>query len=469
MNRSIVLLSLLALGVVPALAQDAGMRRELEELRRSQRELMEMLKENQERIERLEGKVGPEVDRPPPSRPDVPPPETDDIEWVRWNEIVAGKSKLTFYGFLRLDAHYDDSRPNNTQTIGFIRPEDNRTGNTENDDDLTIHARLTRLGIDFDGPTIERLGDAKVTGKLEIDFFNSGLLGQAESRSALRMRHAYLKLGWDAYDLSLLAGQTYDLISPLYPAVNPDLAMWGAGNLGDRRPQLRVEYKPKLLDGVLTVQGSVGLTGAIDSSDLDPAGTFGAGYRDGETSGRPTLQARVAYTYWFWNAKGKLEVGVWGDRAWEDPDHRFFGAKERAEFDSYAYGFDFTIPLYSDRVWVKGEGWTGKNLDDIRGGIFQGINATLGREVKARGGWVEVGAKVTDWYSISVGISADDPDNDDLNPGGRASNKIWYIANRFDFDPVYVGFDYLNWRTNYTGSVEPGTDNRFSFFIMYKF
>ena len=39
---------------------------------------------------------------------------------VRWSEVAAGGSTFRLYGFLRLDAIYDDSRPNNTQTIAWI-------------------------------------------------------------------------------------------------------------------------------------------------------------------------------------------------------------------------------------------------------------------------------------------------------------------------------------------------------------
>ena len=57
-----------------------------------------------------------------PSGSEAKPPPADGA--VRWNELTAGTSKLRFYGFLRLDLYYNDSRPNNTQTIGYIRSED---------------------------------------------------------------------------------------------------------------------------------------------------------------------------------------------------------------------------------------------------------------------------------------------------------------------------------------------------------
>jgi len=426
----------------------------------------------QQRVQELEGKT-----KAVPSTPSAPPTAATASsgtsrekkladEPVRWNELVMGNSKLKFYGFLRLDAIYDDSRPNNTQIPGFIRSEDPRAPSTvatgANDDDFTLHPRLTRFGIDFDGPRIEPLGNPKVGGKLEVDFYN---LPSSESRNAPRMRHAYLKLGWN--EASILAGQTSDVISPIFPIVNPDFVMWGAGNLGDRRPQLRGEFTPKLGPGKMISQLEIGLTGADDAQDLDPTAT--SGFRDGEASGVPTLQGRLAYRFPNWD-KQNIELGVWGHLASERTDSPI-GTSTRREFDSEAVGIDLTLPIYKDMVWLKGEAWTGKNLDDVRGGILQGINSTTGNEVSTQGGWFELGWRPSKWYSLHAGYSFDDPDNADLigaTTPGRAANHIWYSAVRGYFDPIEIGMDYLNWKTEFIG-FENGEDNRIQWFISYKF
>lgn len=399
---------------------------------------------------------------------EIPPAaESDKSGFVKWNELSLGGSKFKLYGFLRVDAIYDDSRPSNTHTVAFIRSEDPTApasiGNSENADDFTIHPRLTRLGLDFDGPVVKPLGDMKTTGKVEIDFYNNGLLGQSESRAAVRMRHAWLKLAWG--DFFFLGGQTMDIIAPIWPAVNPDLVMWGAGNLGDRRPQIRFEYQPAIIDTTrLILQAAVGMAGADDNQDLDAAGTFGSGFRDGETSGLPTIQARAAIRHPLFE-KQNLELGVWGHRSWEEPDTSFAGEND---FESHAIGFDLTLPIYEDILWAKGELWTGKNVDDVRGGIFQGINTVTGREISSTGGFAELGVKPLPWWTISGGYSTDDPQNSDLPVGGRAANQIWYVANRFTFDPVEFGIDYLYWRTRYIGFSD-GDDNRIQAFASYRF
>jgi hypothetical protein len=210
-------------------------------------------------------------------------------------------------------------------------------------------------------------------------------------------------------------------------------------------------------------QAEIGLTGADDNIDLDNAGTYGAGYRDGETSGLPTLQARVAYGFELGGQKA--EVGLWGDQAWEKSDTSFAG---NDEFNSYAVGMDFSLPLYKDIVGLKTEIWTGENLDDVRGGIFQGVNKTTGKEIALKGGFVELSYKTSVHNSLYVGYSTDNPENSDLDVGGRAVNEIWYCASRWTYKPLAFGLEYLNWTTRYVGYGD-GTDNRVAAFIAYNF
>lgn len=416
------------------------------------REELESLKKDHEKLKRdFEKKDFGDLKESTPTLPTAG--KKGKVGSSQWFEIRLGQTKMQFYGFVRFDAIYDDSRMNNNQVPGFVLSED-RTSSTfrgKDEDDLTFHTRLTRLGFLFDGPKLKGLGQAKVNGKIEIDFYNGGT-SNTDSRAPLRMRHAFVQLNWET--VSITAGQREDLISPLYPIVNNDLVMWGAGNLADRRPQLRFEFKPKFGKNQLFLQTAIGLTGALDQQ----AGSTNTGsLLDGEISALPTIQARVAFRVPMTKSKN-LEIGVWGHRAWEDPD-------TTGHFKSWVYGVDLYIPL-GDRFWIKAEIWHGSNVDDVRGGIFQGI--VNGDEVVSRGGWIELGFKVTDTYSVSIGYATDDPDNSDLASGGRALNRTAYLANRFVFGPVGIGLDFLHWRTEFVG-FDKGTSNRVNAFIYFKF
>jgi hypothetical protein len=370
-----------------------------------------------------------------------------------------GNSFFRFYGFLRLDAIFDDSAPNNTQTIGWVKSEDPTIagGAKQNDESLTIHPRLTRFGFDIDAGTVSALKDAKATGKLEVDFYNNGLAGQSESRSALRMRHAYVNLDWGTN--ALLAGQTWELISPLWPVVNPDTMNWGVGNLGDRRSQVRWTRAMAAGANRLTIAGMAGLTGAVDNQNLDGPGDT---VRDGEESAFPTLQGRVAFEFAAGKAKGA--IGAWGHYAREHTTAPFAGEDK---FQSAAVGVDVHIPL-GEKLYVKGEAWRGRNLDDVRGGIFQGVNTTTGDEIHSQGGWAEVGFQVSKTLLLAVGASEDNPRGSDLGAGGRNKNTVAYAAAHWMFDPVEFGIDFMHWKTEFKG-VKSGLDNRIQAYIAYHF
>ncbi len=125
-------------------------------------------------------------------------------EPATWKELVAGQSKLQFYGFIRLDAIFDSARPNSVQSPLYVLSEDPALG-AAGQRNFTMHPRLTRFGFNLQGPEAGWLDGAAPSGTLELDFQNGGL----ESRQIIRIRHAYFKLAWAK--LSLLAGQTWDL------------------------------------------------------------------------------------------------------------------------------------------------------------------------------------------------------------------------------------------------------------------
>ena len=377
-----------------------------------------------------------------------PADEPEEPE-ARPRELRFGNSAFSFYGFARLDAIYEDSRTDSIQSPTFVRTEDPSAG-PEDEDRLTLHPRLTRFGVDLAGPVLESLGDARLAGKLEIDFQNGG----RESRAVPRYRHAYLSLSWERS--TLLAGQTWDLISPLFPEVNADTLMWNAGNLGDRRAQVRYTLRPA--GAGVSLAAALGLTGAVDEKDLD-----GDGVRDGEAAALPNLQARVGWGRPL--GAGRLEVGAWGHVAREEVATPVAG---ETELDSSSAGVDWSVPVGA-ALTLRGELWSGENLSDFRGGIGQGVNRARGREIASRGGWAELGWKPGGRYSLYGGATVDDPDDDDLAAGDRAENRTWYLAQRLDFPPGFrVGLDFIHWTTEYVG-LEAGEANRLDLYAVYTF
>lgn len=357
-------------------------------------------------------------------------------------QVQIGQSRLGFYGFVRLDAIFDDSRSSEIQTPTFIPAEDPGLGTEESDASFNFHPRLTRFGMNYDGPEIG--GGVRLGGKIEVDFQNGG----RESRQILRLRHGFLKLDWGK--ASLLAGQTWDLISPLYPTVNADTLMWNTGNLGDRRPQVRARIES---GSGLSFEGGIGLGGAISPQDLD-----GDGVRDADDAAMPHVQARLGYAGKSW------ALGLSGHRGREETRGAIAG---HHRFDTSSLSLDFKGS--AGKLTVQGEAWTGRNLADFRGGIGQGVNVSTGEEIGSSGGWLELGLALSERYSLYVGYTVDDPDDADVPAGGRIKNDALYLVNRFRFGPAFlVGFDYLYWTTDFQG-LDSGTDNRFNLYLVYTF
>jgi hypothetical protein len=381
-----------------------------------------------------EGAQGPPATPPPAQAPPV-------------KEVQPAESRLQFYGFIREDVILDDGRPDSTQSPLFIMPEAQRAGST-----YTMHPRLTRFGFNLAGPEMASLAGARLTGKFEIDFQNGG----RDSRAIPRYRHAYMSINWRSS--SLLVGQTWDLISPLFPSVNADTLMWNAGNLGDRRPQIRATVTPATGRAQWSLAFAAGLTGAVDQLDLDTDGI-----RDGEAGGIPTLQGRVGVSYPL--GTRRLVGGLWAHGSRQEVATPVAG---ETRFSSHAFGGDLEIPLGARGVF-RGEAWSGSNLPDIRGGIGQGVNRATGAGIDSTGGWAEIGGDLVRWYGLSAGYTVDSPDADVVPAGGRTRNSAWYIANRLTAGrPFVVGLDYLRWRTEYRDAPS-GTDNRINAYATYSF
>ena len=438
------------------------LKRRVEDVENQNRALLQIVTELKARLDASSkpGEPGTAVAHAVASKPAVPSvaePQSDSGQQeknqpARWSDLIGEGNKFKLYGFLRLDLDVDSQRPNNTQTPLFITSPDPAAGGTSIGE-FSMHPRLTRFGIDYSGPRIAKLGDAKLSGKLETDFENGG----SESRQIIRIRHAFLRLDWSEF--SILAGQTWDTVSPLYPTVNNDTVQWNAGNVGDRRPQFRAAYEPKAGRGKFSFIGGVGLTGAIDALDLD-----NNGFRDGEESQRPDVQARIGYSYPMGKDRS-ASFGISGFYGFLKTARPIAG---RTDYHSQLINVDFTLP-FATQFALRGEGWWGRNMSDVRGGAGQAINAATGREIRGRGGWWEANIKPSRYFSFNPGFSTDDPLDQDVPNGGRTRNRAFYLANRITPGGNFlIGADYLRWLTSYKG-FRRGLDNRVNIFFQYSF
>ncbi|MEZ5065646.1 MAG: hypothetical protein R3B81_13010 [bacterium] len=348
------------------------------------------------------------------------------------------------YGFVRFDAILNDSPMNHPQFPMWVNSEidleDGPSGVAKDKGEISFHPRLTRVGVDLVKTTIGE--SASIAGKIEIDFQNGG----RESRETPRMRHGYLTITNGTFEV--LAGQTWDLVSPLYPYVNHDGLMWNAGNTGDRRPQVRFTSTRPAGEGKMRVAAAFGMPNAVDGQDLD-----GNGVLDGAYAMVPSTQGLLEFS------SSKITFGVWGEFHRERLVATDSSSVSENDYDAMLFGAHLKAPLGSQLTLVA-EAFSGKNADDLRGGIGQGLNLGLDREIATQGGFAELQFQANPNWTFAAGATLDDPDDDDLSNGGRALNQVIYGAARLKtLERVQVGLEYLHWKTEYKNAAD-GDANR---------
>lgn len=382
----------------------------------------DLSKENaelKERVEKLEGKVE-ELEK------GLPGTTTDQTKKPIWSTL-----DFQLYGYLKLDAAYDDSRINNGNYADWVRPE-NRN---EDDSQFNMTARQSRFGVYITGPDNGRV---VTSGRVETDFYEGG----SENKPRLMMRHAYMKLDWVKERFSILAGQTSDVFSPLFPSTVNYAVCWWSGNIGYRRPQFRVTKELALGSDIdLKLEGA--LARNIGRADAV------AGTESGEDDGFPVVEARASVTM-----PDRTAVGLSGHVGEEEYDTTVFGNHE--DFDTWSLNLDLTKPVH-EKVTIKAECFIGENLGAYLGGIGQGVTTAAGinryEEIGSKGGWIA--ASLGPWEDIryNVGIAMDDVKEGNVQGGSRTYNSN--VFGNFFYalsEHVEWAVELSHWRTEYRGS-----------------
>jgi len=373
--------------------------------------------------------------------------ETTDI----MPKMVWSSLDIQLYGYLKLDAAYDSSRTDNGDYTKWVESE----ASNNNDNQFNMTANESRLGMILNGPDN---GEMKTSGLVEVDFFGPGD-GIAENQGRLMMRHAYIKLDWPDSRFNIIAGQTSDVISPLYPRTVNYSVGWFVGNIGYRRPQIRLTKELGFVDGgSLKLEGAVARTIGRDNPSL--AGTTDSG----EDAGFPTLQGRASMTF------NETTIGLSGH--WGEEEYDTTATGHSRDFTTWSLNLDYCQPV-CNKVELKAEVFTGENLDAYLGGIGQGVTTDVGPnqydEVGSKGGWIAAGLGPWNNKKFNVGIAMDDVDRSNVNDGDRTLNRcvfgnVYCAVNK----QTDVAFELSHWRTQYRGPGD-GESLRAQMALIYKF
>lgn len=367
---------------------------------------------------------------------------------------------IQFYGFIKGDASYDSSSAYPGNYVVWTDSE----ANNNNDDKFNLTANETRLGFKVNGPKGKSM---QTSGQVEFDFYGSPA---PENKAKIQMRHAFLTMAWPESDFSILAGQTWDVISPLNPSTLNYTVLWDAGNIGYRRPQIRLTkemlWTPPMR---LKFEGAISRTIGRNPVNVTSKET-------GEDAGFPTVQGRVGLQF-PWLAAGTTSMGVSGHYGQEEYDLDNTGRDRH--FDSWSINFDILQPI-TKWMTLKAEIFSGENLDSYFGGIGQGVRAVRSttppirtishdREIGSAGGWCAASLGPWNKWQFNVGLGIDDVDADDVNPGDRTLNRSVFGNAVYAMNKnTDVGFELSHWKTDYKGTSD-GDDVRLQASFKYKF
>lgn len=396
--------------------------------------------------------------------PETPPADGD--VYFTFDELAAEMKKFAWtkgdfrivpYGSLWGSAIYATERTYpGPYTLWVYSPDDH------GEDTFVIDTRRTRMGLDIAGPRIPMFCNAKSGGKIEIDFHGAFVV---ENKPGVLLRHAYGEVKNENF--RLLAGQTWDIISPLYPDTLSYSVGWAGGNIGYRRAQIRYERYVALSNTCL-------LTGQISVNQNIISDFNGNGSRP-EATGWPVIEGRTAVTLGSRRGKVKpITIGLSGhigeqgaDFLTAGPAPYFLPPQDDFRVRTWSANVDVYVPI-TERFGFKGEFFTGENLSTFLGGIVQGVNVYTRRPIRATGGWFEFWYDWTPRMHTHVGYSIDDPVNTDLTVG-RTYNEFVFANGVFDVTKsLQVGLEVTNWKTNHIGH-RPGESVQVEFTGKYGF
>ncbi|HDP95317.1 MAG TPA: porin [Candidatus Aminicenantes bacterium] len=337
--------------------------------------------------------------------------------------------KVDLYGFFKFDATFQDNPTNSLIAPRFaVAGSDNATGFT---------AMNSRFGLNIVGPKIP--GDWKVKGTLELDLFD----GANRNQMKFRTRHAYLTLSKGT--VTVLAGQFWDLFSPLGPTtMMTNGYMWNTGNLGFRRAQLRITVTQENFNFALSLNDPT-VPGAI-------------------ATGMPILQARLGLTL---GNKKQTKLGL--STAYGKDRHSTFGVE--SDVNIAGISLDWIIPA-TDKLIVRGEFGMGENLSVFlsRAGVFQDTPNNAFDGVKVMSFWAEILYKLKK-ASLWLGYAFENlTENEQLGLATLQNTNCIFSGIQYHMGgKVSFGLEYTHFMSGYLQVDDKAKTNQLILSVIYGF
>lgn len=363
--------------------------------------------------------------------------------------------KATLYGFAEFDGIYTDNRTAaNNYTLYAL----DQSVVPKNDSETRLTASATRLGLNFSGP---EGASAQAAGKVEVDFFGSG----TEVAAGFRLRQAYASVAFPDKGFTLLAGQTWDVVAPLNPPTLDAGILFYSGNLGARRPQLRLTESQ-------VIEGAKFELAAAALRDVGVQGPSASQVDTGRSANAPAGQARLGVAIPVGLGKQTLNLGIGGLYG----INQVFAATgdTSINLDSKAIAADLEAP-FADQASVAGEIYQGANLGNYSGTIGENVlaNATLSKysTYKGWGGWAALRLKPSAVWLANLGFGVDQVTNKTGLPTTAQTRNDTVFANvAYLVTPVTkIGLEYGHTETTYAHTDGKSSLNRGQLSVVYSF
>ena len=381
-----------------------------------------------------------------------------EMKKLAWTK---GDFSIVPYGYLWGNTVYSTERTSpGSYTLFVLSPSGSRAAKNE----CIVDVRNTRLGFDVLGPPIPFFDCAKGGGKVEIDFQSPLNTTAGENKATVMLRHAYAEVKDD--DFRFLAGQTWDVISPL-ESRHVDVL----GRLGRRQHRLPPGTVPRrtvfrLLRRLAGHRATLDQPASVRRQRWNHDAV---GHADGRTvqladrRGTSRLDGRASR-----QGLPPITVGLSGHIGEQEFIYSIGKLDEHRR--TWSGNVDVRVPL-TERLGVQGECYIGENLGTFLGGIGQGIDPYTLNTIRDAGGWVEVWYDWTPRLHSHVGYSVDDPNDHDFAhyTGGKIYNQFYFGNLTYDLTKNFlVGMEVSSWKTLYFGQL-PGDSVRCEFVAKYGF
>ena len=338
-----------------------------------------------------------------------------------------------FYGFVKLDAHIQDSGMNSIIAARYAN---------EGDGNTALTAMNTRFGFKWN--IAELASGWKIAAQAEWDLFDS-----SANQMRFRTRHANFTLAKE--NSKFLFGQFWDVFGPIGPTtLNTNGYLWQTGNVGFRRAQIRYTYST----GIFNIAVSIN-----DPTSAEARSTY-----------MPILESRIGLNL---GKKGKIMIGVSGVYGSESHNSAVVVDETETPYENdvniLGVCLDWTIPF--SKFTFMGEFTVGQNLKNFlsKAHVYDNAAAMEIEGAKVTAFWTELVYHACKKFTAGAGYAFESLDEEQLGNGALNDTNGIFVGIKYMIGSgVSFGLEYTNYISKYLTADNQKT-NQFILSCIYAF